>query len=233
MHRQLSFDLPVRAALGREDFFVAPANAMAVALIEGWRDWPGRKLVLEGPKGAGKTHLAHVWAQASGARIIPARDLRDADIPTLATGPVAVEDVPLVAGDAAAENALFHLHNLTLAEGHSLLMTADRPAAHWGLTLPDLASRMQGTQATRLDAPDDRLLTVVLAKLFADRQLIPTPDTIPYLVTRMDRSFDTARQIVAALDTAALAQGRPINRKLAADVMEQFVQPGLLDNSSD
>ncbi|MDX1821321.1 MAG: chromosomal replication initiator DnaA [Paracoccaceae bacterium] len=233
MHRQLSFDLPVRAALGREDFFVAPANAMAVALIEGWRDWPGRKLVLEGPKGAGKTHLAHVWAQASGARIIPARDLRDADIPTLATCPVAVEDVPLIAGDTAAENALFHLHNLTLAEGHSLLMTADRPAAHWGLTLPDLASRMQGTQATRLDTPDDRLLTVVLAKLFADRQLIPTPDTIPYLVARMDRSFDTARQMVAALDAAALAQGRPINRKLAADVMEQFVQPGLLDNSSD
>ena len=233
MHRQLSFDLPVRAALGREDFFVAPANAMAVALIEGWRDWPGRKLVLEGPKGAGKTHLAHVWAQAAGARIVEARALAGADIPDLASGPVAVEDVPLIAGDTAAENALFHLHNLTLAEGHSLLLTADRPAAHWGLTLPDLASRMQGTQATRLEAPDDRLLTALLAKLFADRQLIPTPDTIPYLVTRMDRSFDSARQLVAALDAAALAQGRPINRKLAADVMELFIQPGLLDNSPD
>lgn len=233
MHRQLSFDLPVRAALGREDFFVAPANAMAVALIEGWRDWPGRKLVLEGPKGAGKTHLAHVWAQAAGARIVEARALAGADIPDLASGPVAVEDVPLIAGDTAAENALFHLHNLTLAEGHSLLLTADRPAAHWGLTLPDLASRMQGTQATRLEAPDDRLLTALLAKLFADRQLIPTPDTIPYLVTRMDRSFDSARQLVAALDAAALAQGRPINRKLAADVMERFIQPGLLDNSTD
>ncbi|MDM7968843.1 MAG: DnaA/Hda family protein [Paracoccaceae bacterium] len=233
MHRQLSFDLPVRAALGREDFFVAPANAMAVALIEGWRDWPGRKLVLEGPKGAGKTHLAHVWAQAAGARIVKARALAGADIPDLASGPVAVEDVPLIAGDTAAENALFHLHNLTLAEGHSLLLTADRPAAHWGLTLPDLASRMQGTQATRLEAPDDRLLTALLAKLFADRQLIPTPDTIPYLVTRMDRSFDSARQLVAALDAAALAQGRPINRKLAADVMERFIQPGLLDNSPD
>ena len=233
MHRQLSFDLPVRAALGREDFFVAPANAMAVALIEGWRDWPGRKLVLEGPKGAGKTHLAHVWAQAAGARIVEARALAGADIPDLASGPVAVEDVPLIAGDTAAENALFHLHNLTLAEGHSLLLTADRPAAQWGLTLPDLASRMQGTQATRLEAPDDRLLTALLAKLFADRQLIPTPDTIPYLVTRMDRSFDSARQLVAALDAAALAQGRPINRKLAADVMERFIQPGLLDNSPD
>jgi chromosomal replication initiation ATPase DnaA len=233
MHRQLSFDLPVRAALGREDFFVAPANAMAVALIEGWQNWPGRKLVLEGPKGAGKTHLAHVWAQAAGARILAARDLVKADIPTLATGPVAIEDVPQIAGKADAENALFHLHNMVLAEGHSLLLTADRPAARWDLTLPDLASRMQGTQATKLDAPDDRLLTAVLAKLFADRQLIPTPDTIPYLVTHMDRSFDSARQLVATLDAAALAQARAINRRLAAEILEPFLQPDLLDKPAD
>ena len=231
MHRQLSFDLPVRAALGREDFFVAPGNAMAVALIEGWQHWPGRKLLLEGPKGAGKTHLAHVWAQAAGARIIAARDLAGADIPALARQPVAIEDAPLIAGDMAAENALFHLHNLIIAEGHFLLLTADRPAARWGLHLPDLASRMQGTQATRLGPPDDRLLTALLAKLFADRQLIPTPDTIPYLVTHMDRSFDAARLLVAALDSAALAEARPINRHLAVEVLEQFMQPGLLDNT--
>ncbi|MDX5401885.1 MAG: chromosomal replication initiator DnaA [Rhodobacterales bacterium] len=233
MHRQLCFDLPVRAALGREDFFVAPANAMAVALIEGWRNWPSGKLVLEGPKGSGKTHLAHVWAKDSGARIIDAGALAGADIPALASGPVAVEDVPQIAGDAAAENALFHLHNLILAEGHALLLTADRPAGRWGLSLPDLASRMQGTQATRLDAPDDRLLTALLAKLFSDRQLIPTPDTIPYLVTHMDRSFDSARQLVAVLDITALAESRPINRLLAAEVLEQFIQPGLLDNWPD
>ncbi len=229
MHRQLSFDLPARAALGREDFFVAPANAMAVALIENWQNWPGRKLLLEGPKGAGKTHLVHVWAQAATARIVAATSLAGADIPDLASAPVAVEDVQEIAGDLAAENALFHLHNLTLAEGHALLLTADRPAARWGLQLPDLASRMQGTQATRLEAPDDRLLSAVLAKLFADRQLIPTADTIPYLVARMDRAFDSAHLLVVQLDRAALSQGRAINRKLAAEVLEQITQPDLLD----
>jgi len=229
MHRQLSFDLPARAALGREDFFIAPANAMAVALIENWQNWPGRKLLLEGPKGAGKTHLAHVWARAAAARIVSATSLAGADIPGLASAPVAVEDVQEIAGDAAAENALFHLHNLVLAEGHALLLTADRPAARWGLQLPDLASRMQGTQATKLEAPDDRLLSAVLAKLFADRQLIPTPDTIPFLVARMDRAFDSARLLVAQLDRAALSQGRAINRKLAGEVLEQIMQPDMLD----
>jgi hypothetical protein len=65
--QQLAFDLPARPALEREDFFVSVANAQAVALIEGWRDWPARKLALSGPRGAGKTHLAHVWAARAGA----------------------------------------------------------------------------------------------------------------------------------------------------------------------
>ncbi|WP_296761944.1 DnaA/Hda family protein [Sediminimonas sp.] len=221
MARQLSFELPVRPALGREDFFVSPANAMAVALIEGWHNWPGRKLALIGPAGAGKTHLAHVWAAASGAQIVSATDLAGADIPALAAAPVAVEDVPAIAGDAAAEDALFHLHNLVLAEGHSLLLSADRPAHRWGLVLPDLDSRMQQAQAATLAPPDDRLLAAVLGKLFADRQLNPTPETIPYLVPRMARSFDAARRLVAALDDAALAQGRPVTRRLAAEVLAQ------------
>ncbi len=229
--RQLSFELPARAALGREDFFVTPANAMGVAMIEGWEIWPSRKLVLSGPAGSGKTHLVHVWAALSGARMVNACDLPDADIPALAATPVAIEDVHEIAGIRPAEEALFHLHNLALAEGQSLLLTADKPAAQWGLTLPDLASRMQGTQAATMDEPDDMLLTALLVKLFADRQLTPTADTVPYLVTHMVRSFDYARRLVAEMDAAALAEKRPLNRKLAADVLRRFDQPDLLDNS--
>ncbi len=225
MTRQLSFDLPVRPALGREDFFVSPANAIAVAMIENSQNWAGRKLVLIGPSGAGKTHLTHVWAAATGGQIIAATDLADADIPTLASGPIAVENIPAIAGDATAEQALFHLHNLTLAEGHSLLLTADRPVREWGLELPDLVSRMQGTQAAILEAPDDGLLAAVLAKLFADRQLMPAPETLMYLVRHMDRSFDSARQIVHALDRQALSEKRAITRALAAKVLEALDNP--------
>jgi chromosomal replication initiation ATPase DnaA len=219
--RQLSFDLPARTALGREDFFVSPANAQAVALIEGWHDWPSRKLLLAGPSGAGKTHLAHVWAGLSGARIVRAAALPGADISTLATGPVAVEDAHAIARDRAAEEALFHLHNLVLAEGHALLITAREAPALWGLGLPDLASRMAGTLMERLGPPDDALLAALLFKLFADRQLSPTPDTVPYLVRRIERSFDAAHEVVAALDARALDKGRAITRALAAEVLDK------------
>lgn len=220
MTGQLSFDLPVRRALGREDFFVAPANALALALIDTWPDWPGRKLALSGPAGSGKTHLAHVWAERADARIVAARDLAASDIPALAAGSVAVEDVPQVAGDPAGEQALFHLHNLVLAEGHSLLLTGIAPPRRWGLRLPDLASRVEGAHGAVLEPPDDALLFAVIAKLFADRQVDPAADVIPYLVRRIERSFDAARRAVDALDARALSEGRAVTRPLAARTLD-------------
>lgn len=216
---QLSFELPSKPALERGDFFVSPANAIAVAMIDLWPNWPGNKLTLSGPAGSGKTHLVHVWAAVSGAEIVSAKDLAQADIPALATRPVAVEDVPEIAQNAAAQTALFHLHNLLLAEGHSLLLTGARTPKHWGLSLPDLQSRMQGTQSAEMQAPDDALLAAVLTKLFSDRQINPPPDLISYLVKRMDRSFASARSLVEQLDQQSLAQRRKLNRALAKDLL--------------
>jgi chromosomal replication initiation ATPase DnaA len=193
---------------------------MAVAMIENWRNWPAAKMVLTGPQGAGKTHLAHVWADAAQARIIRAADLNEAQVPDLARGNIAVEDVPALEGDAAAQTALFHLHNLVLAEGHSMLLTGAGNPAHWGLELPDLVSRLRGALEATIDAPDDALLAAVLVKLMADRQLMPPADVIPYLLTRMERSFAEASRIVATLDRESLARKRPVTRALAATVLD-------------
>ncbi|WP_293574765.1 chromosomal replication initiator DnaA [Phaeobacter sp.] len=219
MAQQLSFDLPAKPALGRDDFFVAPSNAMAVAMLDPTFAWPGGKLVLSGPKGSGKTHLAHVWASHSGAQILPAWELSKAAVPQLADGPIVVEDVPEIAGSADRQDALFHLHNLVLANGHPLMLTG-RAAPHlWGMSLPDLQSRIDGAPHAQLQSPDDALLAVVLAKLFGDRQVTPKPDVIPYLVAHMDRSFAAAAQIVGELDRLALTEGRMVSRSLAVQLM--------------
>ncbi len=218
MATQLSFDLPSKTALGREDFFVSPANALAVAMISA-TSWPGNKLVLSGPAGSGKTHLAHVWAAETGGRIVQAAALRYEDVPNLASSPVAVEDVPLIADDIEQQRTLFHLHNLVLAEGHALLMTGRAAPNLWHLPLADLQSRVDGAHHVALDAPDDALLGAVLAKLFTDRQLNPGPDVIAYLVKHMDRSFETAANVVAELDQIALDEKRDITRSLAVRLL--------------
>lgn len=218
MSRQLAFDLPSGEAFRRADFYASPANAQALAAVEAWQDWPGGKLVLVGPEGAGKTHLAHIWATLAGAEVISAAKLLDADLHDLAQAPVAVEDADAIAGDAQAEVALFHLHNLL--NGRGLLVTAASPPRDWRLGLPDLLSRMQAASVAQLQVPDDMLLSAVLIKLFADRQIVVPPNLIPYLVSRMDRSIAAAREWVKFLDARALAQGRPVTRALAAEVLD-------------
>lgn len=214
--RQLAFDLGHGASYRRDGFFVSPANAAALAQVEG--DWPGGKLVLTGPEGAGKTHLAHLWAADHGAALVPATALAGRDLRAL--GPaVAVEDAEMVAGDRAGEEALFHLHNLILPAGR-LLVTARLTPRDWGLRLPDLLSRMQAAALARIEAPDDALLSAVLVKLFADRQIAVPPNLIPYLVPRMERSIAAARDLVARLDAMALAESRPVTRALAAQALD-------------
>lgn len=228
MTAQLAFDLPAPASLRREDFFVSPANALALATVEsGAAGWPLGKLLLIGPAGSGKTHLAHIWARVAGADIMQAAALGQADIDARARGALVVEDAESVAGDARAETALFHLHNLLAQRRLPLLLTATRPPRDWGLRLPDLASRMQGTAITTLAPPDDALLSAVLVKLFADRQIVVAPALIGWLVARMDRSLAAARDLVAQLDAAALARGGPVTRALAQRIL---AQPGALDS---
>ena len=218
MGEQLTFDLPVRPALGREDFFVSPANALAVTTLDQPELWPNGKLLLIGPEGAGKTHLAMVFAARTGAQVIEAGDLAAADLPEAAA--LVIENADAAAGDPDAETALFHLHNHMTGRGGLLLLTAARAPRDWGLTLPDLQSRMEATATATLLPPDDALLGAVLVKLFADRQLQVAPGFIRWLVRRIDRSFATARAVVAALDAEALATKRPINSTLAATLLD-------------
>ncbi|MFV2001423.1 MAG: chromosomal replication initiator DnaA [Paracoccaceae bacterium] len=227
MAQQLAFDLPSRAALSREDFFVSQGNAQAVAAIEGWAGWPDGKLVLSGAHGAGKTHLVHVWAQLAGARIVAARDLASLDPARLVadSGRVAVEDIDAVVGARGAEVALFHLHNLIVASGGALLMSCVQPPGRLGFALPDLQSRLQGGALAVLAPPDDALLAAVLVKLFADRQIVVSPGVIGYLVSRMGRSFAAAQTLVAALDAAALSERRAVTKALAAPVLDKLSEP--------
>lgn len=228
MAQQLTFDLPVRAALGRDDFFVSGANAPAVSTVENWPDWPAGKLLLCGPKSAGKTHLCHVWAALAGAQIVDARSLENHDMAALlhAGRHIAVDGIDALVGQPAAERALFHLHNMALADGGHLLMTCTTSPAAFSFDLPDLQSRIQGTLLAHLDVPDDALLCAVLVKLFTDRQIIVSSSVVTYIARRIERSFDAATRLVGALDALSLAEHRPVTRALAARVLDKLSQGG-------
>ena len=217
MAKQLTFDLPVRTSLERGDYFVSDANAFAVARLDAVESWTSHKMALVGPKGSGKTHLAHVWAEATGGAVMALTDMQAADVVHVNT-PLAVEISDSF--EPETENTLFHLHNHMAAVLLPFLMITRAPPARWPLVLPDLKSRMDATELVQIGPPDDALLAAVLVKQFADRQLHVAPSLIAWMTKRMDRSFAEAQRLVAECDAAALAQGRPINRTLAQHILD-------------
>ena len=217
--RQMAFDLGLTEDISRAGFFPSPANAAALAAVDGWPGWPQGRLLLIGPEGSGKSHLARIWASESPAQILPASDLPTQD-PTRLPPRLVVEDADETAGLPAHEEALFHALNHQLASNGQLLLTARRSPRDWGIRLPDLLSRLQSIAIARLEPPDDALLSAVLVKLFADRQITVPANLIPYLAARMDRSIAAARSLVAALDARALALGRPVTRALASELLD-------------
>lgn len=214
--RQLVLALDHSTSFAREDFLEGPSNAPALALVESWPDWPHRAMALVGPEGAGKTHLASIWAEDAGARIMSARLLEHGDLPAaLATGALVLEDLD---PDGLDETSLFHLLNLAREERAYVLITARAAPAGFLVETRDLESRLRVIPVVTLTAPDDVLLRALIVKLAADRQLAVDEALVNFLANRIERSFLAAKAAVSRLDEEAMRRHRPVTRALAAEL---------------
>jgi chromosomal replication initiation ATPase DnaA len=215
--RQLAFALPHAESLTRDNFLEGPANAAGLALVDGWPDWPNRIMLLVGPQGSGKSHLAAIWAEAAGARSTPAHALTAATVPVaLATGALVIEDLKSPDFD---ERALFHLMNLAREDQAFVLITSRLSPSAFEVELRDLRSRLRAVPTVLLLPPDDQLFRALIVKFCADRQLAVDETVVGYLTTRIERSYAAVRQAVELLDNEALRLGRPVTRALAAELL--------------
>jgi chromosomal replication initiation ATPase DnaA len=210
MTSQLVLPLEPGNAMTRADFIVAPGNAPALAFLESYPAWPAPAAALFGPSASGKTHLARIWAEASGAALLDARSLREA-----AAGPAVIENVDS-APTFAHEPALFAM----LESGAPLLLTGRAAPSHWPVSLPDLRSRFRALLAFELGASDEALLMALAVKLFADRQLTVPESVVMHLVRTLERSPAAIRDFIARADKAALAAQRPVNLQLIRALMD-------------
>jgi chromosomal replication initiation ATPase DnaA len=218
--RQLLLALDHSVSFARDDFLSGPSNVAALSLVERWPDWPDRIVALIGPEGSGKSHLAAIWAEATGARILSAKLLSTTSVPgALATGALVIEDLEAADLD---EQALFHLINLAREERTYLLLTSRSAVASFPIRIRDLASRLRAVPTVTVAPPDDTLLRFLLVKLAADRQLSFDESLLNYLVNRIERSFSAARATVQKLDREAMRQHRPVTRALAAEVLRNM-----------
>ncbi|MCU0895057.1 MAG: DnaA/Hda family protein [Rhodospirillales bacterium] len=216
---QLALGFVSSPALGCADFLVAANNADAAGWLRRWPVWPTPALIVHGPEGCGKTHLAHAFAARTNAPIIPARDLPRIDpLAILAGTPgVVIDDAEACTG--AGERILLHLVNAVGETGRTLLLTARRPAAHWPIALADLRSRLKAATSVGIGEADDALMRAVLGKLFVERQLKVGEEVLSYILARIERSVAAAGPLVARLDAEALATQRPVTIPLVRRVL--------------
>ncbi len=217
--RQLAFALPHAESLSRDDFLEGPSNAQALALVENWPDWPNRVMMMVGPEGSGKSHLAAIWAAESGARTIAAHALTPATVPgALATGALVVEHLEPGGFD---ERAVFHLLNLAREEGAFVLMTGRIVPSAYTVELRDAGSRLRALPVVTLAPPDDQMLRALIVKFCADRQMAVDESLVGFLAARIERSFVAARRAVELLDTESLRLRRPVTRALASEILRE------------
>ncbi len=210
--RQLALPFALANSYAAEDFCEAPSNAAAREWLARPEAWSNKRLVLWGEAGRGKTHLLHIWAEANGAERMNGAELRGLR-PVVA--PVAIDDA-----DAMPEpSALLHLLNSAAEAGFAALLTARLPPARQRIELPDLASRLRASEAVEIRAPEDELLTVLLARLAAERQMNLSPQLRSYLLSHLPRTAACLREATARLDRALGGSGVKATRQLAAEIL--------------
>ncbi len=218
--QQLPFDLGHREAFERDDLWVSQSNADAVAWLDKYPDWNAPALVIYGPPASGKTHLARVWQKQTDALDVTPQNINDLrginDFPQATI----IDDAEKFIGNNDGETALFHTYNRAKEEGAHILLTSEHAPAQWNFTLPDLKSRIMAAPAVAISEPDEQLMSIVLAKLFSDRQLAVPADVIEFVVKRIERSFKALRTIATEIDKQSLSQKRPVTVPLAREILQ-------------
>jgi len=219
---QIPLNLSSSSAYEREDFFVSESNNAAVSWVDKWPNWNAPAFVIIGSPASGKTHLMKVWQRGAKAIEISLNDIEKAPEVMLhnVNKNMAIDDIHLIAGNRDKENALFHLYNIAKENRGSLLTTSEKPIKDCGFTLPDLNSRLMAAPAATILPPDEELMSIMLAKIFSDKQLFVSEDVIKYIIPRIERSFKAVRELADKIDYQSLTEKKSVTIPLVKSIIE-------------
>ena len=211
-----------------EDFVVGPNKAVVEALKH-IPDEPGSHVFLHGGEGSGKTHLLNALCHETRERGGRAFYLALKRLPTDAIESlqglekldlVCVDDLHVIAGIDAWEEALFHCFNRIREANGRLLISSRKPLSELDIGLPDLASRLAwGLRLPLIPLEDHDKLKVI--SMQSDALGFSLSEEVQqYLLKHHERSMSALIQTVENLHQAALITKRRITVPLAREVLK-------------
>lgn len=213
----------------RFDNFVTGPNVAIVESIKQMASEPGSHMFLYGGKGSGKTHLLNALCLEMRENMGRAFYLALKRLPKDAIASlqglerldlVCVDDLHVIAGDEAWEQALFHCFNRIREAGGRLLISSQQPLSELDINLPDLASRLAwGLRLQLLPLEDQDKLKVISMQSDALGFSL-SEEVMQYLLKHHDRSMAALVQTVESLHQAALINKRRITIPLAREVLK-------------
>ena len=238
---QLALDLRLADSASFSNFLPA-RNRELVDCLRRAGEGPGRGpgdtgfVYFWGGAGSGKTHLLQalcrqVQAQGESCAYVPL-----AQAPRMAPrvleqleqmAAVCIDDVHRIAGDGDWQSALFGLGE-RCRQRHTLLVIAgNAPPGDLGLTLPDLASRLQGWGLVYpLRALDDREKALAMQRRARNRGLELSQAVIDYVLKRYSRDMRALFGLLDRLDDASLTEQRRITIPFLRRLEEQARRRG-------
>lgn len=214
---QLPLNLALRDDATLANYYPGENREMVQCLGALGTDDDTRAVYLWGGPGAGKTHLLQAVCHEAGRRDRSCAYLPLGEPAGLSTALlegleqldlVCIDDLQGIAGQAAWEEAVFHLFN-RCRDGHArLVMGACAVPAGIGLGLPDLVSRLGWGLIFHVRPLSDEQMIDALQLRARQRGLDLPADVARYLLRHYRRDMTSLASLLERLDHASLVAQR-------------------------
>ena len=219
--KQLYFKMPNKKALGLEDYIITDSNNFAFDLIVKILKGETNFGLISGPPYSGKTHLSKILIKNARnyKTLYFDRDYQNILDRLEASDILILENIDKVKQDKS-EQDLFHIINFTKENNKKLLMTSRKPISEIDLNLEDLKSRLNSILEAKIKEPDDQLMKLILIKILNDKQLKINPNVIDFLVSRLERSYESINLFIEKIDMFSLEKSKKITIPLISDLLK-------------
>lgn len=132
---------------------------------------------------------------------------------------ICLDDIDLISGKKAWEQAVFDLYNRVIEQQHKLIVCGQQSVKQLGITLPDLVSRLGWgyVESVKPLSDDDKVSAIQLRA--HQRGLILHLDVAKFLFNRVERDMKSLVSSLDELDRASIRDKRKITIPFIKEVL--------------